>query len=319
MPEPSHLGDVPPRPQQIAYQLLRLLILITGFGMAAPVFATVPSSVSFGEVAVGTTSKKTVTITNSNPYDWTFTSVTVIGSCFKVSGLSLPLTLKPGLSTSFTISFAPTTTGTLTGSIALFRNLTKLFTISLTGTGVTLTLIPTSLKFGNVVVGHTSIFPVVIFNIGTTAVTISSASVSAAAFKLNDLSLPLTLKVGQLTSFSVTFAPTTTGTFSGTASLKSNATNSLAIESLSGVGVKVHSVSLTWTASKSTGVIGYNVYRGVVSGGPYMKLNASLVPRTSYTDTTVDAGHTYYYVTIAVTSTKQSLYSDQAMARVPSP
>jgi fibronectin type 3 domain-containing protein len=117
----------------------------------------------------------------------------------------------------------------------------------------------------------------------------------------------------------VTFAPTAIGTFSGTASLKSNATDSPTNEPLSGSGVKVHSVSLTWTGSRSTGVIGYDVYRGVVSGGPYTRLNASLVPETSYTDTTVDAGHTYYYVTTAVTSTKQSLYSDQVMARVPSP
>jgi hypothetical protein len=392
--------------------------------MAMPVFGTAPSSVNFGDVAVGTTSRKTVTITNSNSYDWTFTSVAVIGSCFKVSGLSLPLTLKPGLSTSFTISFTPSTTGTLTGSIELFRDLTRLVTISLTGTGVTMTLAlsptslnfgnvavgrsstlsvkisntgtaavtissaslsgtvfrlsdltlplslgagqstsfrvtfapaatgafsgtvslksnatdspsterlsgtgvtmtlalsPTKLSFGNTVVGHGTVFSVIITNTGTAAVTISNASVSETCFRLGNLSLPLTLNAGHSTSFSVTFAPATTGTFSATASLKSNATDSPTTEGLSGAGVLAYSVSLMWTASTSTGVIGYDVYRGTVSGGPYTKLNASLIPGTSYTDNTVSAGQTYYYVTTAVTLTAQSAYSDQAVAKVPSP
>jgi hypothetical protein len=323
MPEPSYLGDglnLLPRFLQNAPRLLRLLILVSGLGMATPVFGTAPSSVNFGDVAVGTTSKKTVTITNSNSYDWTFT-LAVLYSSFKVSGLSLPLTLKPGLSTSFTISFAPTTTGTLTGSIALFRNLTRLVTISLTGTGVTTALArsPTKLNFGNTLVGHSTVFSVIITNTGTAAVTISSASVAGTGFKLGDLSLPLTLNAGHSISFSVTFAPTATGTFSGTASLKSNATDSPTNESLSGSGVKAHSVSLTWTASKSTGVIGYDIYRSAVSGEPYAKLNTSLVAGTSYTDSTVSAGQTYYYVTTAVASTEESAYSAQAVAKVPSP
>jgi fibronectin type 3 domain-containing protein len=78
-------------------------------------------------------------------------------------------------------------------------------------------------------------------------------------------------------------------------------------------------VSLTWTASKSTGVIGYDIYRSAVSGEPYAKLNASLVAGTSYTDSTVSAGQTYYYVTTAVTSTEESAYSPQVVAKVPSP
>jgi hypothetical protein len=194
-------------------------------------------------------------------------------------------------------------------------------TESLSGMGVTLLLAlsPTSLNFGNVVVGHSSTLSVKIANTGTAAVNISSASVSGTGFKLGNLTLPLPLSAGQSTSFSVAFAPATTGTFSGTVSLTSNATNSPSAESLLGAGVLTHSVSLTWTASTSTGVTGYNVYRGTVSGGPYSKLNASLVSRTSYTDSTVSAGQTYYYVTTAVTSTTQNRYSNQVTAKVPSP
>lgn len=80
-----------------------------------------------------------------------------------------------------------------------------------------------------------------------------------------------------------------------------------------------HSVSLSWVASTSA-VAGYNVYRGTTSGGPYTKLNSSLATGTSYVDTTVLAGQTYYYVVTAVDiSNNSSVYSNEAQAVVPSP
>lgn len=81
-----------------------------------------------------------------------------------------------------------------------------------------------------------------------------------------------------------------------------------------------HSASLNWTASTSSNVTGYNVYRATQSGGPYTKLTSSPVAGTSYTDVTVQAGQTYYYVTTAVdSSSNESVYSNQATAAVPSP
>lgn len=82
-----------------------------------------------------------------------------------------------------------------------------------------------------------------------------------------------------------------------------------------------HSVDLSWIASTSPNVAGYNVYRGTVSGGPYTMLNTSLVAGTTYTDSTVQSGQTYYYVATAVdTSGNQSAYSSPpAQAIVPTP
>jgi fibronectin type 3 domain-containing protein len=47
-------------------------------------------------------------------------------------------------------------------------------------------------------------------------------------------------------------------------------------------------------------VVGYNVYRGTVAGGPYTQVNSSLVNGTTYSDTTVASGTTYFYVVTAV-------------------
>src|SRR3989449_35826 len=81
----------------------------------------------------------------------------------------------------------------------------------------------------------------------------------------------------------------------------------------------VHIVDLSWTASTSV-VAGYNIYRGTVSGGPYTRINASLEPATLYTDSAVQAGQTYYYVTTAVdASGVESGYSNVVQAVVPTP
>jgi len=77
-------------------------------------------------------------------------------------------------------------------------------------------------------------------------------------------------------------------------------------------------VNLSWDASTSQGVIGYNVFRGSNSGGPYTEINSTLDPITTYTDSTVQSGQTYYYVTTAVNSDQtQSAYSNETEAIIP--
>ena len=57
-------------------------------------------------------------------------------------------------------------------------------------------------------------------------------------------------------------------------------------------------MSLSWTASNSPNIIAYNVYRGNASSGPFTKV--ANVSGTSFTDTGVQAGATYYYEVTAV-------------------
>ena len=54
-----------------------------------------------------------------------------------------------------------------------------------------------------------------------------------------------------------------------------------------------HTVGLSWDASTSPNIVGYNIYRGPSANGPYTKINSSLDPNTSYSDTTVQSGDTY--------------------------
>jgi len=152
-------------------------------------------------------------------------------------------------------------------------------------------------------------------------VTISSGTTTSAEFVLGGISLPTALAAGQSVPFTVTFLPQTSGSTSANLTFTSNATNSSVTESLTGSGIAPiqHSVDLSWVASSSSNVVGYNVYRAGISGGPY----ATVAPAnagTTYVDGSVQAGQTYYYVVTAVdTSGTESVYSNQVQAVIPSP
>jgi hypothetical protein len=60
-----------------------------------------------------------------------------------------------------------------------------------------------------------------------------------------------------------------------------------------------HVVDLSWKASTSTDVVGYNVYRSL-DGAIWKKINASLIAWTLYNDSTVANSTTYYYAATAV-------------------
>lgn len=299
-----------------------LSISLAGSSGAAQVAAS-PGSLNFGTVSVGGRSTQMLSLTNTGTASATLSQVTASGSGFAVSGITLPFTLAAGQSVSFSATFSPTSAGSDSGAVSVVSNAPNSpLGISLSGTGSaqTVSLSPGSLSFGNVTLGQNSVLPVVLTNTGSASITVSQASITGAGFTVTGPSLPLSLAAGQNTSFSVTFAPSTAGSVAGSLSIVSNATNSPSASSLSAMGVNQHSVTLGWTASTSPGITGYNIYSGTASGGPYSKLNSTLITDTNYTDNTVEAGDTYYYVTTAVSAQgTESAYSNQAVAIVPTP
>jgi hypothetical protein len=176
---------------------------------------------------------------------------------------------------------------------------------------------PSAMDFGNVALGSSQ-KQTGSLTAGSSSITVSSASWNGAGYSLSGITFPATVAAGQSIPFTVTFAPQTTGASSGSISFISNASNSPGIETLSGSGLQ-HSASLSWNASTST-VVGYNVYRGTQTGGPYTRLNASVLPGSTYSDTSVLAGATYFYVVTAVDSSSQeSAFSNETSAVVPTP
>ncbi len=289
-----------------------------------PQIAVVPNAVSFGNVAVGSSNTQTMTIQNSGTANLMVTQAALSGQGFAVSGLALPLTVAPGGSAAFTVSFTPTLASNFSASLSLVSNApSSPLAVALSGTGIAQTLqlsaSPSSLTFVSTNVGTTSSQTLTISNTGNSSVGVSQITVSGTAYSVTGVALPISLSAGQSTSFTVVFAPLSAGSLPGSLSIVSTATNSPLTVALSGSGVQAasHSISLTWSES-STGVAGYNIYRGAASGGPYARVNSALVPMAAYADAAVQSGSTYYYVTTAVDSAGvESMYSNEATAVVP--
>jgi hypothetical protein len=86
------------------------------------------------------------------------------------------------------------------------------------------------------------------------------------------------------------------------------------------VSTGIHTVSLSWTASTTSGVT-YNVYRAMTSGGYNYTtpLNSTPISGTSFTDCSVTLGQTYYYVVRAVDgSGDQSVNTNEPTVTIPS-
>lgn len=79
-----------------------------------------------------------------------------------------------------------------------------------------------------------------------------------------------------------------------------------------------HAVAASWTLSTSSNIAKQTLYRGGTQGGPYSKLVDLSATQTTYTDSTVVDGVTYYYViTASDGSGNESPYSNEAKAVVP--
>lgn len=77
-------------------------------------------------------------------------------------------------------------------------------------------------------------------------------------------------------------------------------------------------VLVRWLASVSAGVTGYNVYRRTTPSGTPVKLNSAVIAGTSFTDTAVQPGTTYYYTATSVGGGGvESAESSQAPATIP--
>ncbi|HTA22158.1 MAG TPA: choice-of-anchor D domain-containing protein [Terriglobales bacterium] len=300
-----------------------LVVPLSGSAVEPGTLTPNPSSISFGSVQVGNNKSLTETVTNTGGSDVTISRAKATGTGFSINGISPPLTLTVGQSVTFNVVFTPLSVGSDSGNVAITSDASNpTLNISLSGTGTPsgqLAVNPTSLSFGNVVVGNSAQQTAQLVASGTTVI-VSSVNISNADFTVSGLSFPVTIPAGQGVQFTVTFKPQSTGATSGTVSFTSNASNSPAVLSVSGTGTQPvqHSVALSWTASSSPNIDGYNIYRSGTSGGPYSKLNSSLNLGTTYTDNTVVDGSTYYYVTTAVNSgSQESTYSNQAQAVIP--
>lgn len=183
----------------------------------------------------------------------------------------------------------------------------------------TLAASATTLSFTSVAIGSNGTLGVTFTNAGNSNVSVSNVSISGAGFSASGVSTGQILTPGQTATMNVTFTPATSTGVSGSVTVASNAANSPTTVSLTGTGIQPvpHSVTSNWTPSTSS-VAGYYVYSSAVSGGPYTRVNSTLVTSTQYVDSTVQSGHAYFYVVTSVDpNDAESIFSNEAPAFIP--
>jgi len=302
-----------------------LNIPLSGTGVSAGTLSANPSSLAFGSVQVGNNSSKSETITNTGGSSVTITGASSGAAAFSVSGLSLPTTLTAGQSVTFSVVFAPASAGSASANLTVTSNASNpSLAVALTGTGTApgqLGVSPASQSFGSVTVGSSGAKTGTLSATGS-AVQVTGVTSDSPEFVVSGISFPATIGAGGTASFTVTFTPSASGTATGNITFASNASNGPTVQALTGSGTAPlpHSVDLSWSASSGSGVVGYNIYRGTKTGGPYNKVNSSLNTDTTFTDSSVTAGATYFYVVTAVDGAgTESPFSNEAKAVIPTP
>jgi len=301
---------------------------------AAAKISIVPASVDFKEVVVGQKNSQALQISNTSNGPISFEALRVLGPGFTLSPTKTPLTLPAGKSFRVTIVFSPTKESPAAGSLALSSSdLEAPVSVPLAGSGEKaapqLQSHPSSLNFGAVAVRTTSTQTVNLKNTGNVPLTINSAALSNSAFSTAGLSSGVSLAPGQSLEFKLAFRPTGNGSVSATLFIGSSSLASPVKLAISGAGasattstpspVSSHSVSLGWSPSTSS-VVGYHVYRGTLSGGPYSRLTANTVGGPDFSDTTVASARRYYYVVTALNSAgEESAFSNEAVVDFPNP
>jgi hypothetical protein len=173
----------------------------------------------------------------------------------------------------------------LQGKLRAVLLLPVLACLSLTaaGSAPAVTLSPTSLNFGSVVVGTTSaVKNVTLINSGSAPLTISGISVTGPFTETNTCGT--TVAPRQKCTISVTFSPINTGVATGAVTITDNASNSPQTVSLSGTGSTTGLTSIAITPANPSVAVGATqqfTATGTFSGGRTYNLTDSVTWNSS--------------------------------------
>jgi Abnormal spindle-like microcephaly-assoc'd, ASPM-SPD-2-Hydin/HYDIN/CFA65/VesB-like, Ig-like domain/IPT/TIG domain/Cep192 domain 4 len=252
-----------------------------------------PASVDFGDVVVGTTSQpaQRVTVTNTGTADLHVTgSQTAAPFAVSIDNCA-GIAVAPGESCNIFVSFSPTQLGPASGTLSVTDDAAgSPQSVPLAGNGVgppEVTVSPTSIDFGDVLVGQQASRTVTVTNTGGSSMVIKGVGATGGfTIDLNtNTCAGATLGVQQSCQFDVLFAPHNVGPFTGQAEIVDTAPGSPHIVPLSGTAVgplvslnptsidfgdrMVGSITTTVVVVTNTGTADLHVSSAAVTGPPF--------------------------------------------------
>ena len=222
-------------------------ILLAGSGSATPSVAFLPSSLTFANQIVSTTSApQNVILTNTGGAVLNITSIVASGDFSEMN--SCGTSLASGANCTIAVTFTPTASGPRAGAVTVTDNAPgSPQTLPLNGTGVlapVVALAPTNLTFPGQPVGTTSAAQTVtLTNIGKAVLEFTNAATTGDFGQTNNC--PASLAAGASCTISVTFTPTATGNRYGSVVLTDNAADSPQTIPLAGNGLPAPAVAFS--------------------------------------------------------------------------
>jgi hypothetical protein len=256
-------------------------------GVSSPsALAVSPASLNFDTVLVGTSSTLAVQLNNTGSTPISLSAVTAAGDYTTAAG-SCPApgsALAAGTSCGLQVTFAPTQSGTRTGSLAIANSATALpLTLPLTGTGIQsqLLIAPASLSFGSIAVGASTSLSLTLVNTGTAPIT----GIALAVTGDYAVSVPCALTKlvsGGSCSVTLTFTPTATGTRPGTLIVTSSD-----VTSPTGVPLTGGGNAIMFSGSFTFIVSGSNAASAAVSAGSPAAYKLTITPLNGFAGTVI--------------------------------
>jgi hypothetical protein len=220
---------------------------------SSPIVVLNPTGLTFASAPVNSTSSaQTITLSNTGNATLNISNIQMSSDFAQTT--NCPPALGFGTSCQFQVTFTPTAGGARPGSLVLTDDAPDSpQTISLSGSGfvTTGTVSPSSLSFGNVDVSASSTAQVVtVTNTGGNVMAVSGVTAPGDFSQTNNCS-SIAANGGTCT-VNVTFAPTVSGSRTGTLTINDNAQGNPHAVALSGMGIAgtadLSATSLTFSA-----------------------------------------------------------------------
>lgn len=251
-------------------------IIGNGFSIVdGDVTPSTTDNTNFGNVVFGGSVARTFTISNaSGTSALNVTSLVISGANpadFVRSGITFPVNIAAGASTTFTLTFTPGAVGIRNATVTINNNDANegTYTYAVRGTGVgapeinilgngfsiangdITPSVTDNTNFGNVVFGGSAARTFTISNTGgTSALNVTSIAMSGANsgdFAISGITLPTNIAAGASTTFTLTFTPGAVGIRNATVTINNNDADE---------GTYTYSVRGTGTADPEINILG---------------------------------------------------------------
>jgi hypothetical protein len=212
-----------------------------GPGGGGPAVNLSSTLLKFDKLPIGQTSSPlTVTLTNVGDATLNISSIAASGD-YQISNNACGSTVAVGANCTVSVTFTPTKKNARNGTLIFVDDAPgSPQTVTLKGTGQSISVSPGKLNFGTVAVGNTSSQQSVsVTNVGTTTVTLTGfafAGTAASDYLISENTCGATIAPGSTCSLGVEFKPTTTGTRNSKLNVKNTGGGSPSSVNITGIG-----------------------------------------------------------------------------------